>query len=44
MMQERTFLASDLQLQQDLDGRMQRDVERFKNREELLAKVRTMAA
>ena len=39
--QERTLVASDLAEQQDLNNRTQRDVERFKNREQLLAKVCT---
>ena len=37
--QERNLWANDLQMQQDLNGRLQRDVERYKNREQLLAKV-----
>lgn len=32
-------MATELHQQQDLNGRLQRDVERFKNREQLLAKV-----
>ena len=32
-------MATDLQMQQDLNGRLQRDVERFNNRAQLLAKV-----
>ena len=37
--QERNSVATELHQQQDLNGRLQRDVERFKNREQLLAKV-----
>ncbi|KAL0040483.1 hypothetical protein WJX77_008439 [Trebouxia sp. C0004] len=37
---ERNSVATELHQQQDLNGRLQRDVERFKNREQLLAKVK----
>lgn len=39
LLQERHLVATDLQMQQDLNGRLQRDVERFNNRAQLLAKV-----
>ena len=41
--QERNSVATELHQQQDLNGRLQRDVERFKNREQLLAKVPTLS-
>ena len=37
--QEHSGLAAELATQQDLNNRAQRDVERFLNREQLLAKV-----
>ena len=38
-LQDRSVVANELAAQQDLNSRAQRDVERFKNREQLLAKV-----
>ncbi len=38
-LQERSLIFNDLQQQQDLNERLKRDVERFKNREQLLNKV-----
>ena len=39
-LQDRSVVANELAAQQDLNSQAQRDVERFKNREQLLAKVR----
>lgn len=41
-LQDRSVVANELAAQQNLHGQAQRDVERFKNREQLLAKVRQM--
>lgn len=38
-MQDRDLVVQELEQQQGLNSRMERDVERFKNREQLLAKV-----
>ena len=38
-LQDRAGVANELAAQQDVNSQAQRDVERFKNREQLLAKV-----
>ena len=38
-LQERNTVAHDLGIEQERNNRMQRDVERFQNREQLLEKV-----